>query len=61
FKSIAKILGTGYQPLMRQILTRFVESEKKRMWNHVVSEAYKLVEEQNKQDNDNDDSNKKAA
>ena len=30
-KSIASIHGIGYQPLVRQILNRFAESEKKRL------------------------------
>lgn len=30
-KDVAKIHGLGYQPLMKQILTRFVEAEKKRL------------------------------
>lgn len=30
-KDIAKIHGLGYQPLMKQVLTRFVEAEKKRL------------------------------
>lgn len=31
FKLIAKIHGLGYQPLMRQILKRFADCEKKRI------------------------------
>lgn len=31
FKEIARIHGLGYQPLIRQVLTRFVEAEKKRV------------------------------
>jgi uncharacterized protein (DUF4415 family) len=31
FKNIAAIHGLGYQPLMRQVLNRFAESEKKRI------------------------------
>lgn len=31
FKNIAAISGLGYQPLMRQALKRFAESEKKRL------------------------------
>ena len=31
FKAIASLNGIGYQPLMRQILKRFVDGEKKRI------------------------------
>jgi hypothetical protein len=31
FKAIASLNGIGYQPLMRQILKRFVDCEKKRI------------------------------
>mgnify|MGYP006435635903 CR=1 FL=1 len=53
-KHIAKIHGLGYQPLIRQVLTRFVESEKKRI----------LKETRNQLENDesgSDDSSQKAA
>ncbi|MEE3208396.1 MAG: hypothetical protein VX245_00365, partial [Pseudomonadota bacterium] len=30
-KNIGQIHGLGYQPLMKQILSRFVEAEKKRL------------------------------
>lgn len=36
--------GIGYQTLMKQILQRFVNAEKKRIWNELVSE--KLKEQQ---------------
>ena len=53
-KHVAKIHGLGYQPLMRQVLTRFVESEKKRI----------LRETRNQLENDesslDDDSQKTA-
>lgn len=38
FKSIAALHGVGYQPLMRQVLNRFVDCEKKRILNERVSE-----------------------
>lgn len=39
FKTIASLNnGIGYQTLMKQILQRFVDSEKKRIWNELVSE-----------------------
>ena len=47
-KSIAKLHGLGYQPLIRQVLARFVESEKKR-----ISGA-KLLEKQKNDRNEVD-------
>jgi hypothetical protein len=41
FKMIAHLNGLGYQPLMRQILTRFVECEKKRIVREAVEEKAK--------------------
>ena len=42
FKLIAALNnGIGYQTLMKQILQRFVDSEKKRIWNEMVSEKIK--------------------
>ncbi len=38
FKGIAALHGVGYQPLMRQVLNRFVDCEKKRILNERVSE-----------------------
>jgi predicted DNA binding CopG/RHH family protein len=37
-KSIAKHNGIGYQPLIRQLLTRFVISEFKQMINDAIAE-----------------------
>lgn len=37
-KSIAKHNGIGYQPLIRQLLTRFVVSEFKKMMNDAIAE-----------------------
>jgi predicted DNA binding CopG/RHH family protein len=39
FKMIAQLHGIGYQPLMRQVLARFSEAEKKRVLREVVAEA----------------------
>lgn len=39
FKTIAKYNGIGYQPLMRQVLTRFAEAEKKRIIKQLMSEV----------------------
>ena len=38
FKFIATLNGLGYQPLMRQVLTRFVDYEKKRILREKASE-----------------------
>lgn len=38
FKMIAEINGIGYQPLMRQILTRFAECEKKKIIRDMMAE-----------------------
>jgi hypothetical protein len=37
FKLIASIHGVGYQPLMRQILKRFADSEKKQILREAAS------------------------
>lgn len=39
FKFIATINGIGYQPLMRQILKRFADSEKKRILREVAADV----------------------
>lgn len=38
FKSIASLYGIGYQPLMRQILKRFVDAEKRKVLRDMASE-----------------------
>lgn len=38
-KAIAKHNGIGYQPLIRQLLTRFVISELKKMMNDAIAES----------------------
>ena len=45
FKMIASLSGLGYQPLMRQALKRFAESEKKQL----LVEAYNANLEKKKQ------------
>lgn len=37
-KGLAQMHGIGYQPLMKQILRRFVDSEKRRLANEYISE-----------------------
>lgn len=49
FKFIAELNGIGYQPLMRQILTRFAESEKKRILRDAVEAHRKAIEEEEDQ------------
>jgi len=39
FKHIATLNGIGYQPLMRQILKRFVDGEKKKLLRDAAQEA----------------------
>lgn len=41
FKLIAQLHGLGYQPLMRQVLARFADCEKKRILREVATEAAK--------------------
>ncbi|HDK38240.1 MAG TPA: hypothetical protein ENG92_04410 [Thiolapillus brandeum] len=48
FKHIAALHGLGYQPLMRQVLTRFADSEKKRLLRKMASEHIKDREEAEK-------------
>jgi len=38
FKMIAELNGIGYQPLMRQILTRFAAGEKKKIISDMMTE-----------------------
>ena len=45
FKMIASLNGgLGYQTLMKQILQRFIDSEKKRIFRELVSEKLKMQE-----------------
>ena len=39
FKLIAQLSGLGYQPLMRQVLARFADCEKKRILREAASSA----------------------
>jgi hypothetical protein len=45
FKLIARYNGIGYQPLMRQILTRFADCEKKRILRDLLADAGRVEEE----------------
>ena len=44
-KVIAQINGIGYQPLMRQILNRFIDCEKKKIIRDFLSDQQKQLEE----------------
>ncbi len=48
FKMIAKVHGLGYQPLIRQALNRFADSEKKRIVTEVASRRAKERKEAEK-------------
>ena len=39
FKMLAKYHGVGYQPLMRDILKRFAEGEKRQIINDMIQKA----------------------
>lgn len=53
FKALAQIRGLGYQPLMRQILERFAESEKKRLLNKYAAQLAKQAKERQAENGDN--------
>lgn len=45
-KAIAAFHGIGYQPLIKQILARFIESEQKMLANEMIRETLKQRENQ---------------
>ena len=45
FKSIAKLNGLGYQPLMRQVLKRFAEGEKRQIMRDLVCDIERRKKE----------------
>lgn len=51
FKFIASLNGISYQPLIRQVLTRFADSEKKRL----LREHAEQIREQRRADSADDD------
>ena len=62
FKQIAKLHGIGYQPLMRQVLSRFAESEKKLLLNKAVAQMEReLAEEAARREMETTDPPKKTA
>lgn len=44
-KQLAKLHGIGYQPLVRQVLTRFVDCEMKRLLNEKVAQELESIKE----------------
>jgi len=46
FKYIAALHGLGYQPLMRQVLTRFADAEKKCLLRQVASQHIEELKEE---------------
>lgn len=46
FKALAALNGMSYQPLMRQVLTRFADCEKKRILRERVEEMRQAKEKQ---------------
>ena len=52
FKLIAELHGLSYQPLMRQVLTRFADCEKKRILREVAAGAAQRKEEASRKDGD---------
>ncbi len=47
-KNIAELNGIGYQPLIKQVLKRFVDSEKKQILNEKAAEQRNIVLESKK-------------
>jgi hypothetical protein len=58
FKMIAEINGIGYQPLIRQVLKRFADSEKRRILREKSADM-RVLDDDNHHDPDNGD-NKRA-
>lgn len=44
-KAIAKLHGLGYQPLIKQVLQRFVDAEKKRLLRNAAADATQTEEQ----------------
>jgi hypothetical protein len=45
-KQLAKLHGIGYQPLVRQVLTRFVDCEMKRLLNEKVAQEFEAIKDE---------------
>lgn len=54
-KNIGQIHGLGYQPLMKQILSRFVEAEKKRLLKEAACKSVQQDEEETNCSSDSPD------
>ena len=52
FKIIAGFNGIGYQPLMRQVLTRFADCERKRIMRELHAEQRREADEKASQEGD---------
>lgn len=50
YKMIAQLNSIGYQPLMRQVLARFADAEKKRFLRQAVAEAHARQEKERAED-----------
>lgn len=59
FKRIAEINGIGYQPLIRQVLKRFADAEKRRILREMSTEMRTLEEDDDPLDPD-ESKNKRA-
>jgi len=59
FKMIAKLNGIGYQPLIRQILKRFADCEKKKLLREHFSRVQKEAEEKELLENNESKSDSK--
>jgi len=52
YKAISSLMGMGYQPLMRKVLARFAEAEKRKLMNQFISEEFKRAREDVEEDCD---------
>ncbi|WP_275705016.1 hypothetical protein [Marinobacter iranensis] len=58
FKNIAEINGIGYQPLIRQVLKRFADAEKRRILREKSADMRALSGDDNHHDPDNSEGKK---
>jgi len=61
FKNIAALHGLGYQPLMRQVLARFAEAEKKHLLRQAASEHMKELEKSREERTKEENTQRKTA
>lgn len=50
FKAFSRVYGVGYQPLIRQVLKRFADGEKKKLIRQYMAEQRKLGESKDTDD-----------